>query len=554
MHARLAYEVIASAHAIIMVSGAQTRVWSLGHVLTVMVDRQLHKVAPKGRPVSQCQHCRGLRKARAQHVKCDCAEKGHSKADCPHEKAEHNGEKSGTVGHQPLSDLNPAESHSCCCTHGSRCSCSLKKEHHLDPVPEDAMCDMSTPDSGDLRPRSSIHTPPETKMTVFQNGHHKPVHKLNDAAHTRGMPYTIPRPHSIHGHSEIAQRSVDSLPHTKRSLISEETPQHHDSITSAPQPVRRVKSEHGSPELKATKDSMVPIKSGISQLDAQSYSPYGVFSGTNSPDAAGLAFSGPEQFSDSYFGYPSSGQDFETPLHSAGLNAPSVDWSSFNLPYDPEGEYVAAPSQPPSYASFDYGRLNQPGLTSSSGEISEAEDFPTLPEEPLAATSVPRLDSASSVERPAQESPLDSVETDTYRLSSASSVMGMPPRQSNTLDLLRQDNINMDIDDFIRKAEEETRVMEAQNRRNHAGSIGQNDSPVRTPPKMPSQTDVPLHGLTVHEAQHYAHMGDGQPESSEPAVKEREPPFVRQISSASVEDPMWSNPDAESPEEVKWES
>lgn len=32
--------------------------------------------------MSQCPHCRGLRKARAQHVKCDCADKNHNKSDC----------------------------------------------------------------------------------------------------------------------------------------------------------------------------------------------------------------------------------------------------------------------------------------------------------------------------------------------------------------------------------------------------------------------------------------------------------------------------------------
>jgi hypothetical protein len=39
-------------------------------------DRKLNHVNKKGRPVSQCQHCRGLRKVRASHVKCDCGEQG----------------------------------------------------------------------------------------------------------------------------------------------------------------------------------------------------------------------------------------------------------------------------------------------------------------------------------------------------------------------------------------------------------------------------------------------------------------------------------------------
>jgi Copper fist DNA binding domain len=51
-------------------------------------DRPLVHINKKGRPVSQCPHCRGLRKARAQHVKCDCAEKAHSKEECPYENGD----------------------------------------------------------------------------------------------------------------------------------------------------------------------------------------------------------------------------------------------------------------------------------------------------------------------------------------------------------------------------------------------------------------------------------------------------------------------------------
>lgn len=46
-------------------------------------ERPLFHVNKKGRPVSQCQHCRGLRKSRAAHVKCVCAEHGIRKDDKP---------------------------------------------------------------------------------------------------------------------------------------------------------------------------------------------------------------------------------------------------------------------------------------------------------------------------------------------------------------------------------------------------------------------------------------------------------------------------------------
>ena len=38
-------------------------------------DRPLTHINKKGRPVSQCAHCRGLRKSRTTHTKCECGDK-----------------------------------------------------------------------------------------------------------------------------------------------------------------------------------------------------------------------------------------------------------------------------------------------------------------------------------------------------------------------------------------------------------------------------------------------------------------------------------------------
>ncbi|TFK71139.1 copper-fist-domain-containing protein [Pluteus cervinus] len=35
-------------------------------------DRPLFEIKKKGRPITQCTHCRELRKTRAVHVKCSC--------------------------------------------------------------------------------------------------------------------------------------------------------------------------------------------------------------------------------------------------------------------------------------------------------------------------------------------------------------------------------------------------------------------------------------------------------------------------------------------------
>ena len=87
MHVMPALEVIVLAPALIQV---YISIFSSTEPFTnrPCTDRPLIHINKKGRPVSQCPHCRGLRKARAQHVKCDCAEKPHTKEECPHDKTE----------------------------------------------------------------------------------------------------------------------------------------------------------------------------------------------------------------------------------------------------------------------------------------------------------------------------------------------------------------------------------------------------------------------------------------------------------------------------------
>lgn len=62
---------------------ATCRIWLTNQCNT---DRTLQHIAKKGRPVSQCTHCRTLRKSRSAHVKCDCGEKSHTKGTCVYVK------------------------------------------------------------------------------------------------------------------------------------------------------------------------------------------------------------------------------------------------------------------------------------------------------------------------------------------------------------------------------------------------------------------------------------------------------------------------------------
>lgn len=390
-------------------------------------DRPLTHINKKGRPVSQCPHCRGLRKARATHVKCECGEKTHTKAECGHlDKSDTKNWLHGDTG----SDGSGDQYHTCCCSHGLRCTCALKKDH-LDTVPEMDPPEGSPTSDPEVRKPRLTSVQSETTLTVFTNGHHKPVHKHNDMAHKCGAPYKIPRSHTIHGHSDLAQRSMDSLPLTKRALLSHEALPHHDSITSAPQPVRLVKSEHGSPEIKPL-SNLEPLNTSIPPLDS-AYSPY------DSGSPVMLPF-GYERFHDNYF----APHDVEPSLNSAGLNAPSVDWSTFGIPYD--NPAFAETSQPPSYASFDYSNLGHPGpTTSSSGDISEAEDYCNIPAPRQTSQDITDISSVG-----------DASEDNAYRLSSASSYMGLPQAT-----MLASNNLeSLDIDDFLKNAEAQTSVLE----------------------------------------------------------------------------------------------
>ncbi|KAL8947189.1 MAG: hypothetical protein Q9222_006505 [Ikaeria aurantiellina] len=319
-------------------------------------DRPLTHINKKGRPVSQCPHCRGLRKARASHVKCECGEKPHSKEDCS-DLGSQSDPGDNNVIETPTGPVIP-DAKTCCCSHGSRCTCALKKEY-LEAVPE---AGLPTPSPASLlarKPRLQA-TNSESSLTHFTNGHHKPVHKHNDAHTKVGTPYKIPIPHSISGNQDIAGKSSDSLP-LAPSVDYTPSPLH-DSISSAQQEVRQVKSEHGSPKPRSLQ-RFIGLESPLPPLDL-SYPQY--IDGMASP------------LPDDYLGdfYPRKSYDTyltahdDAPVLSPALSMPAVDWAALDLGVS------ASYSQPPSYASFDHSHVGQPALTtSSSGEVSDLDEF-----------------------------------------------------------------------------------------------------------------------------------------------------------------------------------
>lgn len=388
-------------------------------------DRNLIHVNKKGRPVSQCPHCRGLRKSRTTHAKCDCGDKKKDHLDGSASAGE-NGEAK------------------CRCIHGQRCSCALKKEH-LDTVPETGLPPVPPHTTvAELRKPRLTSTKSESTLTVFRDGHHKPMHKHNDMAHKCGLPYTIPRSHTIQGTSELAQRSADHLPlNLNQGALDApffNTGADFDNFSSR----RRVKSEHGSPELVAI-PAPEPFGSEVTPLDL---TPLSALDTANTADPLN-SYILQDPYQDGWLASP----DTDFSVSAGAFNAPPVDWSSFPLP---SAGISTSVSQAPSYASFDLNNVSSnpsyPGLTgSSSGEASEVEEVGPKP-------GMATANSNHSNDLYDLHSLSDGSDVDQYRVSSASSFAGLP--QARLLSAHNLESIN--IDDFLRSANESTAALEQQ--------------------------------------------------------------------------------------------
>lgn len=161
------------------------------------------------------------------------------------------------------------------------------------------------------------------------------------------------------------------------------------------------------------------------------------FSTSTTSPVSGIAFQDPYQ--EPFFASP----DTEMPVGNAGFNAPSVDWSSFPL-YSSDAP-AATSTQAPSYASFDYNSIGPNfAAPSSSGDISEADEFGPLPGLAHTGSDLHSVSEGSDMEH--------------LRLSSTSSFISMPQAQ-----LLASSNLDsMSIDDFLKSANESTAALEHQ--------------------------------------------------------------------------------------------
>lgn len=217
----------------------------------------------------------------------------------------------------------------------------------------------------------------------------------------------------------MANRSVDSLPHVGSIDTLHASSVVKDSMVSAQQDQRQVKSEHNSPNASVT--NLGQLNGSLTALDMPNF----------------------EAFQD--YGFPLCydplSADVDQPIFSAGLSAGSVDWSHYDgLDFNSnvnDNFTTSEFGQAPSFVGYDFSSVDQPALTSTttSGEISEAEDF-SFSDNRNSRPGVSTYPSDIS----------DFGEVDTYRLSTASSYLGMPQTQM----LASGDNGTLDIDDFLK--------------------------------------------------------------------------------------------------------
>ncbi|RCI16453.1 hypothetical protein L249_2669 [Ophiocordyceps polyrhachis-furcata BCC 54312] len=318
-------------------------------------DRPLQHINKKGRPVSQCQHCRTMRKSRSAHVKCDCGEKT---SKCAHLQQPVDGHKE-----------------TCCCNHGGRCTCSLEKKLSLDTVHESDSdgCESASlnltlrPKSAAAARRRRANTAhPDTVLAFDQNVHHKPVTKLNRTAY-KCVPYSLSRVSSSASPGSIASDgllfSSDSQPPVSIPVCSLRS----RTLTHEQ---RRVKSETTSPRIGA---GFASLNSALPRLDLSN-----IDCSVSTNNNSGLDMFG-----------SCLPPDHDAAAYSAGINIPSVDWnhykfsqtktdappSSFGHPFGGGGG--GGDGGGGCMAEFVHGSDHIPRLantTSTSGDVSEVED------------------------------------------------------------------------------------------------------------------------------------------------------------------------------------
>ncbi|SPN99025.1 uncharacterized protein DNG_02064 [Cephalotrichum gorgonifer] len=283
-------------------------------------DRPLQHINKKGRPVSQCGHCRTLRKSRSAHVKCDCGIKPNK---CIHLQPNLDGHAS-----------------TCCCNHGGICTCSCSSDvstTHPAATGDDSLS-RSKSSARARRASAAIHSPPRSAVSK-----------------------SAPR-----SRNPMTQTRVGSISARRRSAAAlhglSGGSQGCDSGDTTPENV----TESGSPPPSDSTGNSLPDHD-LSPLDMSRIAAFPPYMHTNGFDLLSLGGG----FSDSEGG----------PLYSAGLATPSNMWGNSDffmapaydgLSRDQMFDFTSAVA-PDQYSEQSSDQL--PNLAvASSGEVSEADD------------------------------------------------------------------------------------------------------------------------------------------------------------------------------------
>ncbi|KAL2354914.1 hypothetical protein BJ546DRAFT_48351 [Cryomyces antarcticus] len=311
-------------------------------------DRKLFFVPGKGRPPTQCQHCREERKRRGAHSSCQCGAKKRAKDP----------NRSDSTEASDDADL-------CQCMHHAKCICTLLKRER------GTLDELFVADDVPSKPKPITKAKPrltatqsETHLTVFANGHHKPIHRNNNAAQECGVPYTRSRPQTMHGAAGALYRSVESLPLARNADTMPLLTQKQGRTNGVPQDIRPSVSERGSPQFGAINPTRPPL-------------PLRPYSMTGFPPPPAVQPRYLHNNASLLLGPGSASSDFDVPLYSAGTIAPADPWSFLGPPKMPGA--LLGP-QLPLGTSADINLAMQPALTaaSSSNAHSDIDDIPPL--------------------------------------------------------------------------------------------------------------------------------------------------------------------------------
>lgn len=258
---------------------------------------------------------------------------------------------------------------------GNRCVCALKKDDHSGSE------DGSRPPSRSLAHQHGVHKPTissrksESSIPRIRNGHHPPMHRLNNAAHEVGLPYQVRRLNSVGVPTNLAVQPLDPSPITSNATSkSTQAPLPAASKEVVSQDERVWESAHGSPTTGVISDAPSNPQT-FSQETPIEMSFFGI--DLRPPTQTRYSM---DDFSDYLNNEP-----YDCPVHpvmSASLEQGPFDWDDYNIatPFTFNGivDQVAPPTAS-STVSHDQPCFSR----SSSGTLSDAGEISILPDIPI---------------------------------------------------------------------------------------------------------------------------------------------------------------------------